>query len=75
MIRRFNMFPYKTFGGQVVSEDLEDGRVRYTLFPFPADGDDSRTLIIDPKNVADQRAISQLHLVAVQEGSPDRHAA
>ena len=68
--RRYNMFPHKTYGGQVEAEVQTDGRIKYTLYPFPCESGDGRTLIIDPAHAEDQRAIRQLHLVETTSDKP-----
>ena len=42
-LRRYNMYPQKSFGGHIETKVLPDGRIKYTFFPFPYDGSDKRT--------------------------------
>jgi hypothetical protein len=62
-VRRYNMYPQKSFGGHIETKVLPDGRIKYTIFPFPYDGSDQRTLIVDPANPEEMRAVKQLHLI------------
>ena len=63
-VRRYNMYPQKSFAGHVEAEVMQDGQIKYTIFPFPFDGSDARTIVLDPANPEDIRAIRQLHLQA-----------
>jgi hypothetical protein len=62
-VRRYNMYPQKAFGGHVETKVLQDGRIKYTIFPYPYDGSDKRTVIVDPANPEEMRAVKQLHLI------------
>jgi hypothetical protein len=68
--RRYNMYPQKAFAGHVETEVMSDGRIKYTIFPFPFDGSDARTMILDPANPVDVRAMKQLHLQSVVRNDP-----
>ena len=68
--RRYNMYPQKSFGGHVETKVLPDGRIKYTLFPFPFDGSDKRVIIVDPANPEEMRAIKQLHLIPDIKSDP-----
>lgn len=68
--RRYNMYPQKSFGGHVETKVLQDGRIKYTLFPFPFDGSDKRVIIVDPANPEEMRAIKQLHLIPDIKSDP-----
>jgi hypothetical protein len=73
-VRRYNMFPQKTFAGHVETEVLKDGRIKYTLFPVPFDGEEPRTFILDPASESDMRAAKQLHLVEQMPLEKDPHS-
>jgi hypothetical protein len=32
-VRRYNMYPQKAFGGHIETKVLQDGRIKYTIFP------------------------------------------
>jgi hypothetical protein len=64
------MYPQKSFGGHVETKVLPDGRIKYTLFPFPFDGSDKRVLIVDPANPEEMRAVKQLHLIPDIKNDP-----
>ncbi len=68
--RRYNMFPQKSFGGHVETEIMADGKIKYTIFPFPFDGSDKRTMVIDPAHAEDMRAVKQLHLEPILKEDP-----
>ncbi|MFO1156719.1 MAG: hypothetical protein U1E43_08120 [Rhodospirillales bacterium] len=68
--RRYNMYPQKSFGGHVETKVLPDGRIKYTLFPFPFDGSDKRVIIVDPANPEEMRAVKQLHLIPDIKNDP-----
>ena len=68
--RRYNMYPQKAFGGHVETRVLQDGRLQYTLFPFPFDGSDKRVIIVDPANPEEMRAVRQLHLIPEIKNDP-----
>jgi hypothetical protein len=68
--RRYNMYPQKAFGGHVETRVLQDGRIQYTLFPFPYDGSDKRVIIVDPANPEEMRAVRQLHLIPDIKNDP-----
>jgi hypothetical protein len=68
--RRYNMYPQKMFGGHVETRVLQDGRIQYTLFPFPYDGSDKRVIIVDPANPEEMRAVKQLHLIPDIKNDP-----
>jgi hypothetical protein len=69
-VRRYNMYPQKAFGGHIETKVLPDGRIKYTIFPFPYDGSDQRTLIVDPANPEEMRAVKQLHLIPDIKNDP-----
>jgi hypothetical protein len=68
--RRYNMYPQKMFGGHVETKVLPDGRIKYTIFPFPYDGSDKRVVIVDPANPEEMRQIKQLHLIPDIKNDP-----
>jgi len=68
--RRYNMYPQKSFGGHVETKVLQDGRIKYTIFPFPFDGSDKRVIIVDPANPEEMRAVKQLHLIPDVKNDP-----
>ena len=68
--RRYNMYPQKMFGGHVETRVLQDGRIEYTLFPFPYDGSDKRVIVVDPANPEEMRAVRQLHLIPDVKNDP-----
>ena len=69
-VRRYNMYPQKAFGGHIETKVLPDGRIKYTIFPYPYDGSDQRTLIVDPANPEEMRAVKQLHLIPDIKNDP-----
>jgi hypothetical protein len=69
-VRRYNMYPQKAFGGHIETKVLPDGRIKYTIFPYPYDGSDKRTLIVDPANPEEMRAVKQLHLIPDIKNDP-----
>ena len=69
-VRRYNMYPQKAFGGHVETKVLPDGRIKYTVFPYPYDGSDKRTIIVDPANPEEMRAVKQLHLIPDIKNDP-----
>ena len=68
--RRYNMYPQKMFGGHVETRVLQDGRIEYTLFPFPYDGSDKRVIVVDPANPEEMRSVRQLHLIPDVKNDP-----
>lgn len=68
--RRYNMYPQKMFGGHVETKVMTDGRIKYTIFPFPYDGSDKRVLIVDPANPEEMRQVKQLHLIPDLKNDP-----
>jgi hypothetical protein len=69
-VRRYNMYPQKAFGGHVETKVLPDGRIKYIVFPYPYDGSDKRTIIVDPANPEEMRAVKQLHLIPDIKNDP-----
>lgn len=61
LVHRFGMYPQETFAGHAEARVLADGTVEYQLFFVPFDGQ-TRTLIVDPANEEEMRAVRQLHL-------------
>jgi hypothetical protein len=60
-LRRYNMFPQKTYGGHVETEVLDDGRIRYRIFVVGADA--PTTMVVDPLDENQMRGVRQLHLI------------
>ena len=69
-VRRYNRYPQKAFGGHIETKVLPDGRIKYTICPYPSDGSDKRTLIVDPANPEEMRAVKQLHLIPDIKNDP-----
>jgi len=60
-VLEYNMFPQKTYGGNVKVRVLDDGRLCYTI-TMPG-SDQTCEMVVDPADENDMRAVRQLHLV------------
>jgi hypothetical protein len=69
-VRRYNMYPRKGLGGHIETKVLPDGRIKYTIFPYPYDVSDQRTIIVDPANPEEMLAVKQLHLIPDIKNDP-----